>query len=76
MVYAFDTITDTSAIANKGHFPGYKFMESGYYIPHITSDEPILYDFPTIHNLLGQYLEDKDIVVWEKKAKLGKFINV
>lgn len=34
----------------------YKRVASGYYVPHIKSDKPVLYDFPTIHNLMEKYL--------------------
>ena len=34
----------------------YERVASGYYVPHIKSDKPVLYDFPTIHNLMEKYL--------------------
>lgn len=65
MVCAFDTVVDQTPqpieIKIGYSIPGYETMARGYYIPHITSNKPILYDFPTIHKALEKYInEDKD----------------
>ena len=38
----------------------YERVASGYYVPHIKSDKPVLYDFPTIHNLMEKYLNENE----------------
>lgn len=38
----------------------YERVASGYYVPHIKSDKPVLYDFPTIHNLIEEYLNENE----------------
>ena len=38
----------------------YKRVASGYYVPHIKYDKPVLYDFPTIHNLMEKYLNENE----------------
>ena len=38
----------------------YERVASGYYVPHIKSGKPVLYDFPTIHNLMEKYLDENE----------------
>ena len=38
----------------------YERVARGYYVPHIKSDKPVLYDFPTIHNLMEKYLNENE----------------
>lgn len=46
----------------------YERVANGYYIPHIKSDKPVLYDFPTIHNLMEKYLyENEDEMKYRRK---------
>ena len=46
----------------------YERVASGYYVPHIKSDKPVLYDFPTIHNLMEKYLyENEDEMKYRRK---------
>lgn len=80
MVCAFDTVVEQSSectnsnrkvavVIRPAYLPGYKCVATNYYIPHITSDKPVLYDFPTIHNALENYLyEDRDKIIERRKG--------
>lgn len=52
----------------------YERVASGYYVPHIKSDKPVLYDFPTIHNLMEKYLNKNK--KRRKKIENRKYIPI
>ena len=56
----------------------YKRVASGYYVPHIKSDKPVLYDFPTIHNLMEEYLHknEDEIKYRRKEIENRKYIPI
>lgn len=82
-VCTFDTVVEQSSkrtnrnrkeavVVRHGYLPGYECVATNNYIPHITSDKPVLYDFPTIHKALENYLdEDKDKKENKKERTIG-----
>ena len=56
----------------------YERVASGYYVPHIKSDKPVLYDFPTIHNRIEKYLykKKKDIKHRRKEIEDLNYIPI
>ena len=55
-----------------------KLVDKRCYVPHITSDKPILYDFPTIHEDLEKYLcktNDKEQIK-KRRGILQQYMQV
>ena len=58
------------------NLPGYELKTSRYYIPHIASDKPVLYDFPSIREVLEKYIDKNEDEVRDRVKELRKYFPV